>query len=1526
MTPLPNIQRFFPFYHISSENLRNLYKSIFNKLNMNERFVLFLVLSLVLSGFVFADLSVSAPYVGGLNESFTYSGTYTNSSGSAQANVNVTINVSGHVYTGLTDATGAFSIPSNASNTTGNSTIYATSNGSSTSYTFIEYVTNVSNVTFTFNSTQTTFSTGSTFIINITLVNNASVAIASYLPSVYIYKANGERQLWTIRNLSGGTNSGGLIQYNISIPSTAVGIYFISVENGRGIQQISTKYDAVDFLIGSNNNGSVSTSTFGQGATVELFSKLTDDNSTAISNATIQVYVKKPDGNYTNYTLSEQASNNLSGYYNSSFNNTSTIGTYEVETYTTVDGISQRRAFTFTVSPISISLVSDTESEKMFEFGGFKGARPGSEASFFLVVENTSSGSMLNATSNGVNGHVNCSKVTLVDFVRTANSTSYRSVVSSSFSATNVDTFYSGAQTCLVNFTSPSITGVYRLTIRLEYSGTNYTANGYVPLQKYLLSVMPQQTTAGGGMGGFGEGMGGMGGGEMGPSGFMYKPGANITFKVLAYDVNGTQITDVSGISVVKLRNLPTATTFFSTNSSSPASGYFRATADDTTDSVSIQLPENYSDMFLLDVQATNVSGDLATGNGFVMAKWIMGFLNPQVSWSGGYGMGPSMGGGDIRCTNGVNFTGDIRLAETGETASGIVLRSIPTMLIQEDTGQSVKACFTFNTTQSTNSSWNNINTTATFNTSCHSWGGEYFGLANVTYTDPNGMSHSDGVPFFLKCSNIRGSVDIRGTSGNWKVGGLEGINITVTNAEYTNGTSLSSGSLSVQSMVSFGQSFGPPEFLSPLTVLNTSVVNGSANLLIYSSNFSKSTWADDDTYTDFRLRFCDTQGVCDTMRRGVMVGGNKPAMWWDFWIVPGASWPTTISPGTRLSLVFSIKSNVTETNNTNTQGTNITVTFESMGMGNSIKATHVNNSTKLSDNWNSSIDGNGELWMVNVTVPTGLAKGGVKIKLQVKDYNGTKVNSDLWTSVAGVRVVIARLNLFTDTESTRITEAANNATLITKGWNMSFLTRSTAFSNLFTGYNPNSQVCARNDLSFNEAMGMGGSGGGYGGYSGGFTNISIKLLVYDSNGDAAYDRVVIRKMSSAGSDTNNTSVGTNAMYVFANATLANRSFGVHGLVLDAIKDCNFISMVNTTYVPSYGMDASSGGGMGGTWAGQETTGTSFTLPFLVRKGITPVAGVTVNISGVFEESYMGYGFGTPLAATNWSVTPALTDANGLAFVGLQVNRSGMYKFFWKINGSTNDSASFSDPVRMDIRAFQMFGMRLTTLGNNTVTLSNTSTPAPELFQANVTGFMGVSALTTISYNESAGTINVTTGGLNWTCNSASLCALTTQINYGGLQYAVGLNDSPSAATRRFTFFLEPTSGFAYGSQPLNQTENLYAALCLRDFAKPESNKLTTNATVSGLVLKQYTMTGQLTTVVQSNHPLNGSAISSVPVGPYGCALLNISSSNWPTVNSTSGGGMLNLQGTASVSVSGTQQSMTADLLPPFMVGSYTYW
>ena len=1460
-----------------------------------------------------------------MNESFNFTGTFTNSSGSAQANVNVSINVSGHVYSGVTGSDGTFSIATNASNTTGNSTIYTSSNGSSTAYTFIEYVTNVTNVTFTFNSTTTTFSAGTSFIVNLTLLNG-SAAVASYFPMVYVYKANGERQSWMLRNLSAVTDSNGVIQYNITIPSDAVGIFFISVEHGRGIQQISTKYDAIDFFIGSNNNGSVSTSTFGQGATVELFSKLLDNNDSAVSNASIRVFVKKPDGNYTNYTLTEQDENNFSGYYNSSYNNTSTIGTYEVETYTSSNGVTIRRAFTFSVSPISISLVSDTESDKMFEFGGFRGARPGSEASFFLVVENTSNGNMLNATANGVNGQVNCSKIALVDFVRTANSTSYKGTITSSFSATNVDTFFSGAQTCLVNFTSPSDTGVYRLAIRLEYSGTNYTANGYVPLQKYVLSIMPQQTTAGGGTGGFGGGMG-MGGGEMGPSGFMYKPGSNITFKVLAYDVNGTQISTISGISVVRLRNLPTATIFQPSNSSTPGTGYFRAISSDDTDTVSIQIPENYSDMFSLEVQATNVSNDLALGSGYVMAKWIMGFLNPKVSWGGGYGMGP-MGGGDVRCTNGVNFTGDVRLAETGETASGVVLRSVPTMLIQEDTGQSVRNCFTFNTTQSTNSSWNNINTTATFNTSCHSWGGEYFGLANVTYTDPDGTSHSDGIPFFMKCSNIRGNVDMRGTSGNWKVGGLEGINISITNAEYTNGTSLTSGSLSVQSMVSFGQYFGPPEFISPSATLNSSIVGGSANLVIYSSNFSKATWADDDTFVDFRLRFCDTSGICDTMRRGLMVGGNKPDMWWDFWGVQGFSWPTTVSPGTRLSLIFRIKSNLTETNNTGTQGTNITVTFESMGMGNSIKATHENNSTRISDDWNSSIDGTGELWMVNVTVPNGLAKGGVKIKLQVKDYLGTKITTDMWTSVAGVRVSVARNNIFADSESTRITEAGNNATLLTKGWNMSFLTRSTAFSNLFTGYTPTTPVCARNDLGFNEMMGGGGGGGGYGGYSGGFTNISIKLLVYDSNADAVYDRVVIRKMSAAGANTNNTSVGANAMYVFANTTPANRSLRVHGLVLDAIKDCNFVSVVNTTYTPSYGMDSSSGGGMGGTWAGQEVTSTSFQLPFLVRKGITPVAGVTVNISGVFEESYMGYGFGTPLAATNWSVTPGDTDADGLAFVTLQVNRSGMYKFFWKINGSTNDSASFSDPVRMDIRAFQMFGMRLTTLGNSTVTLSNVSTVSPEIFQGNVTGFMGVTALTTITYNETAGMLNVSTGSLNWSCSGSNeaLCAPSAARNYGGLQYAIGLNDSPTAATKRLAFFLEPTSGFAYNSQPLNQTENLYAAICLNDFAKPSPNKLTTNATISGLVLKQYGMNGQQTTVVQSTHILNGSAISSVPVGPYGCALLNISSSNWPTVNSSSGGGMLNLQGTGSASMSGTQQSMTVDMLPPFMVGSYNYW
>jgi hypothetical protein len=1415
---------------------------------------LFLLAIFGLFGIFCATFQVYGPNMIRPGAGFNVTGYVLNSTGGGVNNTNVTANISGIVNYGVTNESGYFNFNLTAPAANGTHSILFSNNYSTETKTLPIYVTNATNVTVIFVGSPT-FASGSEFSVNITLKNSSGSAVANHRPEVKIFKQNGNEQNWTITNLSAASSADGSILFNISIPSNAAsGPYTVVAEHGAGFAffyvqsnvQLVAKTKICDL-----GDTCEDTSEFYPGETVTIEAKLRYLNYTVITGQSLDATITLANGSSSSLTLSEIGN----GVYEANYTSPLTLaGTVDVEVSSTVNGAVVRSSLRFSLNIVDVALVppssSEAGSKDLKEFGNFKGARPGDTITYNVLVGNESSGELYTVALNGGAGNVvNCSAIQLVDFVRTQNSTSYNSTVAPTFGRLTTTSF--GSTVCAVNITVPSTTGVYKWSIIVPFNGSEYATSAYVPVQQYILRVSTRSNIGGAGMG-------------QGEFQQMFRPGSNVTFNVEAYDINGTQVpaANISLVNATFLFNLPTGTKLL------PSSGF---TVTNTTEgsggnSVTITLPTSYTDAFVFEAHATVYNTSEVSGNTFFFSKYVVGFLSPSMPQQGGQQSGPgSMSAPESSCTGVETFRGDVMLADTYERLSGVILHARPTIMMNEMSGKDLSHCLSFTPTTSINTS-PSIITNVTFNSSC-SLSGDHFMLANITFVDESNVEHTDSLPAFFKCARLVTSINVKDMLGSDRVASNAEINVTITNIKYINGTNVSSGTVSV--LGAMLQEFGsmtPPSTISVRSGhnLNFSITNGTAQFILYTQNFSlpSNKWSNTQGFVDFKFRVC-SGSICEVSTKGIMIGSNLHV-----WFTDPPS--QQLVPGTNLTVSINAATNVST----------IVAVFENSGFFGSTPASL--SKALLFDGWNSTADDTSptgyERWEVNVTIPSSLSKGSTKLVFTINSSAsgtvGEKATLSTFGSVQGVTIGMADASMQLESGELRPSNSSNNQTLLDNGWNISFIkTNLSGFADM----NESLSVCFSNNITIRTYGQIGSSQI--------LIDPAISVLLLAKNGTGSQDTLLLRNTSVPNNSTNASA--------FTVVNLTNRSFGVGRLYLWDIYGCSYIKVVNAN------ASVSSFNNFGGDYS----TNSNFVLPYILRQGnsTTPItSGVTVNISNVYKETDMGFGLGTPF--TNYFVTASEPDANGVAFVTMNISQSGRYKLFWKVNGSINETASASSmfmgpgsvgssgPTPVQIRKFRMQADWLEdTLAYSVFNISNASAGAwpflgfgdsGEIFNGSISNFMNNGSTLYLGFNT---TNNETR--MNWTAfSSLSTCTLapctrTDRHTFGSsVSVAIsGLRDLDSATKTVSLYKYEPLPSNSWCKKVNSPTETVFLRFCV--FGFEASNPTPYNgANISGLIVQA----GQVQTPVFMYDPTNSSQISSIHTTASGCTAIRVNTTAWP--------------------------------------------
>ena len=284
------------------------------------------------------------------------------------------------------------------------------------------------------------------------------------------------------------------------------------------------------------------------------------------------------------------------------------------------------------------------------------------------------------------------------------------------------------------------------------------------------------------------------------------------------------------------------------------------------------------------------------------------------------------------------------------------------------------------------------------------------------------------------------------------------------------------------------------------------------------------------------------------------------------------------------------------------------------------------------------------------------------------------------------------------------------------------------------------------------------------------------------------------------------------------------------------------------------------------------------------------------------------------------------TDSNGIAFVRMNVTRSGSYQVFWKINDTNmEDTAKFSNGfgnqgggaytdfgTQINVRSFASFGQRVNRLQNNTVANAvvtlypYNSTTQPVWNNTNVTANVTIwngtfnesnigdflrdgttqtiyvlyDPITNKTYLDDDINMNASASDSTVAFTSSSINSTFTfsSATYGASK--VDVNSSDSNVTK-IAFYVDG-GGDWYN---LNATTNLSVKICAQTFVKPAVGI----ANVGVYLYAESYSSGPRASVTPLNwhDPVNNTLYNFTAVnattGPNGCVTLDIAyPGGWP--------------------------------------------
>ncbi|MBI5229405.1 hypothetical protein HY991_04795 [Candidatus Micrarchaeota archaeon] len=1161
----------------------------------------------------------------------------------------------------------------NSSNTTGtelnvtapttpgeyNMTINASSEGISKTITI--FVTNVSSGTITYVNKKPPFAVNSsannTIVVNVTILNASGSPVVNYYPSVEVYSDDGSRQSWTISSLSNVTDSTGSIAYNITIPNTADGAYFLSVERGAVGSVFFVKSDYV-ISVATMTTGGESTANFYPGETVLIQAKVRDVSQNPQTSLTVNAFVTLPNNTVVNFTLNEQNATSLPGYYNNSFATPQSFrGTYDVKVVSTIAGKEITAFSSFTVSAFEVEL----ETRKDFFNDEWSAFAAGGRIGLNVIVVNVTSDSPVGSSVNGGEGQVNCSSINVTD-VKNTNGTSVYSQIGAITKSTSP---FMMMTVCRIEFTAPSASGYYEVDVNVTVgtgsTAASVTGQGFFSVQRYRLKVNPIVSVGGG----------------MEFKTVLY-PGDNATFSLSAYNItNGTTVngTALSGIRVLKL--IPA---FFAPGVTEVANVTYWVESGESP-RITIAMP-NVTGPYQLMVQAT-LDNENVTGAAFFVSKYVMGFVQPAAM---GGQEGPPMG---LSCNGTFTFSGNVMDTKNYQGVQGVVFNPSVLEAREEATGKSIKDCISVSSGITNNQGQISVN--VTFNTNvagCASLSGFNFIMFNVTY-----KGNYDFIPSGFQCKRLNFMPEVRtlGSSqgNNWQIAPNAPVLISVSNvSRLSNNAKILGGNLSITRIMNFNPQSGGKMYTPnvPLIVNLTSTVFGSqvlangANLTLYPQNFTDGTsnltaWP--SGFVDIMPRVCDNgtgnlptnASTCDTE-----FGGFKVVAF-NLWIDWSQSYGSgQVTAGEQKSVILHVQTNASKAN----LNQSFRVSTGKPWEGGVTPATLVE--AKLqSDMWNNTGDTlnwqSTEKWNVTFIIPINTRSGESMVTIAVNNTDGEEADTEMMISVQkfvvvslaeeGFEVWKGRFYDGVNSDGTPYFWNSSGGPYTDESWNMTII-------NSTLGVNSRSnKICGVTGINvtrWSESLGNPDRTATY--------SITAKVLVLDNQAQGAYDTLVIQLAN-----------GTNASY---SATQGLALLG-GGLYLTRVEDCGYVVLANATY-------RSSGQN---NWGGTHPVNANFYIPYGVRRSSLGAAYTEVNVSiGAVAKQQEGGGGGfgmerllTP--GTQYQYLSALSDSYGIAWVRLNISVNGRYNVFWRAKSAEDpqgDAASFSSGINVEIKARQTDG------------------------------------------------------------------------------------------------------------------------------------------------------------------------------------------------------------------------------------------
>lgn len=1479
---------------------------------MKQYALLFAIISILIVPVAMADyVNLTTDSIVTPNSIVYIKGNVRLANGSGLLNTNITFNLSDAAnlfnstnYTN-TDSSGFYDRNVTSPNSVGEYNITIITNGSLSKRIRV-FVTNITSGSVNYTSANPPFTAGTTFLANISMFNASAGFVINYSPIVEVFSTNGGKQSWTITNRTSTTNHNGSILYNFTVPSTADGSYVIAVDRGalKAIVVVKSTYLMAVSLQTSQNETKFS---YSPGSSFNIIAKIRDTNKNPIGYAVnVTAMIKRPDGSSESVTLSNDTTTDGQYKYTNYTTNSSLSGNYDIRVSALVGSATVQGSTIVTTMNFETQL--ETQAEFFREWGGSTSFPTSGTVGLNVVVTNLSSGSTLTGALNpSDNSQANCSSINSSIRIFKSNGTEITINPVGKFS--DAGGFDFGKTVCRIQFMANETSDNYKVTYNVTVGpgvGENVTGTGYFSAQKYVIKPSPVSSL----------------GGSFDFITMLY-PGDNVTFEIGAFDILsnteliGLNITNIRVTKIIPLEFISGSTAITNNNTVGTSNGFNVSQIVSGTatrnPSVTVTLPINRTGPYQIEIIAEIYNGEAGvenvTGYGFYMAKYIMGFMSSRgkAQFSG-----ESDFGGESSCTGTENFQGNVFDIRTNSAPKDAVLLNNILEVRDEETGMDVTSCLSMVNNISDSSGTVNIPVTFSSSGRCASLSGFYFMMINASY-----KGNDDQIPAGFSCKRYSFFPSIAGNSFG-RIGSTSNVTFNISNPKRLNdSTVITSGNVSIIRAFNFNPSTGP----KVLTVNGTqqfTLAGGSTQFTLFPTNFSVGSWPSGFMDMTFQL-MPNGSAVSDTTFGGFQSTPYDVQIPWQDGFNGQSPFGSQVSAGQNIFINVNVMANVSRfyagndfsnysIDSYSVVNPNVSSMFKvrvGVPWEGKLADVTVLNATLTSDGWNNTRNFTPEVWKLNLTIPSTLKKGFNMLSIEVNastlnNSAGETASTEIFFTSVATQVLVGQeegmmMQSFVFNQGNQLD--FNNTLNNQYGWNM---------TNISTelGVEPKSGlVCLRNELNVTW-WGNGSSALSYEKY----IDTNERIIVIDNATSGVYDTVIVR----------NTTNGSAYRMLREGQLLSNTS---SALYLWDIVDCGYVKWVSPGHAS--GTNA---------YAGSYQKNTNFTIPYVVKKTSVAIANANVSINGVakqFESSGSsgGSGFDKKLTLnTDYKITDAVTDSNGVAFPAINISVSGSYMIFWKatING-VEDIASFKSQgfgggpegggdkgTQVEVRNYEIFGNSVIPVRGNkanaVISLTNTTTVADQ--SLSLYGIRLSDGNTTLNgtFNESSVGQMVTTDGGNYVyhilfnfttfTNSSTYNATTLIIGTSAnLTNATVQNDVTSSSyqlsgksyrisayrpntTANGTHYLALFDGSTsndFNVRVTNATQNVTVSVCAQSFAKPSVG-------VQGASVYMYTesygMGGATQTPLNWFDPINETlytfGTNNATTGPSGCVALEV--------------------------------------------------